>query len=95
VLGAHMTLTWPLVGPTAFDNIAFGEPSLALGVILLAGSLPLGLDRFWRDTADAASAELTSASWPRLATLLQPLRRVAREHIHRTDVRRHRHRPSD
>jgi uncharacterized membrane protein len=36
LLGAHMTLTWPLSGPTAFDSIAFGEPSLALDVILLS-----------------------------------------------------------
>jgi uncharacterized membrane protein len=74
VLGAHMTLTWPLSGPTAFDNIAFGEPSLALGVILIAGSFLLGYDRFWRGTAqETAPAELTAQSWPRLATLLQPL----------------------
>ena len=73
-LGLHMTLTWPLSGPTAFDNIAFGEPSLALGVILLAGSLLIGFDRFWRESPDAAAPpELTTQSWPRLATLLQPL----------------------
>jgi uncharacterized membrane protein len=73
VLGAHMTLTWPLTGPTAFDNIAFGEPSLAFGVILLAGAFVLGRDRFWGETADVAPTELTAAAWPRLATLLQPL----------------------
>jgi len=39
LLGAVMTLTWPLSGPVAFDNIAFGEPSLAFGVILIAGSV--------------------------------------------------------
>src|SRR5688500_13889582 len=73
-LGLHMTLTWPLTGPTAFDNIVFGEPSLALGVILIAGSFLLGSDRFWRDTPSAdAPAEVTAKSWPRLATLLQPL----------------------
>ena len=73
-LGLHMTLTWPLSGPTAFDNIAFGEPSLALGVILLAGAFLLGSDRFWRQAPDAeAPAELTLESYPRLATLLQPL----------------------
>lgn len=74
LLGAVMTLTWPLSGPTAFDNIAFGEPSLALGVILLAGSFLLGADRFWRDAPGSdAPAELRRESWPRLATLLQPL----------------------
>ena len=73
-LGAHMTLTWPLTGPTAFDNIAFGEPSLALGVILLAGAFLLGTDRFWREAPGGiAPDELTSESYPRLATLLQPL----------------------
>jgi hypothetical protein len=37
-LGAVMTVTWPLSGPTAFDNIVFGEPVLAMGVLLVAGS---------------------------------------------------------
>ena len=71
-LGAVMTVTWPLTGPTAFDNIAFGEPSLALGVILIAGAFLLGSDRFWRQGGQAAD-EITRDSWPRLATLLQPL----------------------
>lgn len=66
-LGAVMTVTWPLTGPTAFDNIAFGEPSLAMGVILIAGAFLLGSDRFWPE----ASEEITARSWPRLATLLQ------------------------
>lgn len=35
--GLHMTLTWPLAGQGfPFDNIIFGEPSLAFGVMLLA-----------------------------------------------------------
>jgi uncharacterized membrane protein len=73
-LGLHMTLTWPLSGPTAFDNIVFGEPSLALGVLLIAGAFLLGSDRFWREAPDAAApAEVNAKSWPRLATLLQPL----------------------
>lgn len=33
--GLHMTLTWPMAKYFPFDNIIFGEPSLALGVILL------------------------------------------------------------
>ncbi|ANC71469.1 DUF981 domain-containing protein [Deinococcus radiodurans] len=33
--GAHMTLTWPLAKYFPFDNIIFGEPSLAFGVLLL------------------------------------------------------------
>ncbi len=34
--GAHMTLTWPFARYFPFDNIIFGEPSLAFGVLLLA-----------------------------------------------------------
>ena len=38
--GLHMTLTWPLApGGFAFDNIIFGEPALAFGVLMLAASL--------------------------------------------------------
>ncbi|MFD1858497.1 DUF981 domain-containing protein [Aeromicrobium camelliae] len=38
--GLHMTLTWPLAaGGFPFDNIIFGETSLAFGVLLLAASL--------------------------------------------------------
>ncbi|WP_211241324.1 DUF981 domain-containing protein [Pseudonocardia spinosispora] len=40
--GLHMTLTWPLAGQGfPFDNIIFGEPSLAFGVMLLATSFYL------------------------------------------------------
>jgi uncharacterized membrane protein len=87
VTGLHMSLTWPLSGPTAFDNIAFGEPSLAMGVMLLAGAWLLGSRRFWPiTTASLSSAsepreaafgdpadEMTVESWPHLARLLQPL----------------------
>ena len=34
--GLHMTLTWPMAKYFPFDNIIFGEPSLALGALLLA-----------------------------------------------------------
>ena len=86
--GGHMTLTWPLSGPTAFDNIAFGETSLGMGAILLGVAFLIGSDRSWRllgdrtapppaTTAEAAADvvpdELTAAHWPRLASLLQPL----------------------
>ncbi|WBB73189.1 DUF981 domain-containing protein [Micromonospora sp. WMMD1128] len=54
--GLHMTLTWPLAsGGFAFDNIIFGEPALAFGVLLLGSALVL-----WRraplftTTADGA-----------------------------------------
>ncbi|MGW0478674.1 DUF981 family protein [Nonomuraea sp. NPDC003214] len=40
--GLHMTLTWPLAGQGfPFDNIIFGEPSLAFGAMLLAAALYL------------------------------------------------------
>lgn len=41
--GLHMTLTWPLAKYFPFDNIVFGEPSLAFGTILLAFSI-----YFWK-----------------------------------------------
>jgi uncharacterized membrane protein len=76
--GGHMSLTWPLSGPTAFDNIAFGEPSLAMGVILISVAFLIGADRPWRsgvagDPGTTPADELTAAHWPRLAALLQPL----------------------
>src|SRR3954453_4355238 len=37
--GAHMTLTWPFEKYFPFDNIIFGEPTLAFGVLLLAAAL--------------------------------------------------------
>ncbi|WP_194852283.1 DUF981 family protein [Nonlabens antarcticus] len=43
--GLHMTLTWPLAKYFPFDNIVFGEPSLALGTLLLAFSL-----YFWKQS---------------------------------------------
>ena len=36
--GLHMTLTWPLAPDFPFDNIIFGEPSLAFGVLLLVAA---------------------------------------------------------
>ncbi|MFI6815347.1 DUF981 family protein [Nonomuraea sp. NPDC050328] len=54
--GLHMTLTWPLAGQGfPFDNIIFGEPSLAFGVMLLAAAFYLwkrGLDL--RESVDLA-----------------------------------------
>lgn len=38
--GLHMTLTWPLAaGGFPFDNIIFGEPALAFGVLMLTAAL--------------------------------------------------------
>lgn len=40
--GLHMTLSWPLAaGGFAFDNIIFGETSLAFGVIMLGAAIYL------------------------------------------------------
>ncbi|UVI35402.1 DUF981 family protein [Brevibacterium spongiae] len=37
--GLHMSLTWPLAsGGFAFDNVIFGETSLAFGVLMLAAA---------------------------------------------------------
>lgn len=56
--GLHMTLTWPLApGGFAFDNIIFGEPSFAFGVMLLFAAFYL-----WRraERIDAASDRLAA-----------------------------------
>lgn len=39
--GLHMTLTWPLAKYFPFDNIIFGETSLAFGTLLVAASFYL------------------------------------------------------
>ncbi|TYP87665.1 uncharacterized protein DUF981 [Blastococcus xanthinilyticus] len=39
--GAHMTLTWPLAPTFPFDNIIFGEPALAFGVLMLGAAVHL------------------------------------------------------
>ena len=75
LLGGVMTLTWPPERPDRVRQHRLRRAALALGVILLAGSYPLGADRFWRDAPDAGAPGGASArvAWPRLATLLQPL----------------------
>lgn len=46
VTGLHMTLTWPLAaGGFPYSNILFGEPVLALGVILLGAAWILWVRR--------------------------------------------------
>ncbi len=52
--GLHMTLTWPLAGQGfPFDNIIFGEPSLAFGTLLLAAAFYLWKrGRQWEETPD-------------------------------------------
>ena len=63
VSGAHMTLTWPLKNVPdevanhccAVDNIAFGEPAMYFGALLLTGGIALSrADR----AAQAADREL-------------------------------------
>jgi uncharacterized membrane protein len=77
--GGVMTVTWPLDPPTQFDNILFGEPCLALGVMLLVGSYLLGSRRFWPDDAGVAAGpgevgiEAVRNLWWRLAALVHPL----------------------
>ncbi len=39
ITGLHMTFTWPM--PSVY-NIAFGEPSIMLGVLLLGGAWAIG-----------------------------------------------------
>lgn len=41
--GLHMTLTWPLGKYFPYDNIVFGEPSLAIGVLALVMAI-----YFWK-----------------------------------------------
>jgi putative membrane protein len=41
VFGAHMTMTWPVVGPY---NSAFGEMSVLFGVIFLGAALAIAMD---------------------------------------------------
>lgn len=77
--GGVMTVTWPLKPPTQFDNIIFGEPCLALGVMLLVGAYLLGSRRFWPDdaggigAAPVVGAEAVRDLWWRFAALVHPL----------------------
>lgn len=42
VMGLHMSLTWPMAAQGfPFDNVIFGEPSVAFGALLLAAALYL------------------------------------------------------
>ncbi|MGH8878527.1 MAG: DUF981 family protein, partial [Stackebrandtia sp.] len=51
--GLHMSLTWPLAaGGFPFDNVIFGEPALAFGVMLLAASVYL-----WKRGVDLGSPQ--------------------------------------
>jgi uncharacterized membrane protein len=50
--GLHMSLTWPLAPELPFDNIIFGETSLAFGVMLLGAAFYL-----WRERVALAAAD--------------------------------------
>lgn len=65
VTGLHMTLTWPFAKHFPYDNIIFGEPSLAFGVLLLFVAF-----YFWRrsDVIEASDDLLE-----RLSHALRPL----------------------
>lgn len=63
--GAHMTLTWPFAAYFPFDNIIFGEPSLAFGILLLAAALFL-----WKRGRTLTEAEDRAAS---AAVMAKPL----------------------
>lgn len=57
ITGAHMTLTWPLAPTFPFDNIIFGEPALAFGVLMLGAAAHLWRrGRVLQETADPAAA---------------------------------------
>jgi hypothetical protein len=61
--GLHMTLTWPLAGQGfPADNVIFGEPALAFGVMLLAASGYL-----WRRGAEVLSGPDPQAGAARVA----------------------------
>jgi len=68
ITGAHMSLTWPLSSIAPFDNIIFGETSLAFGVLLLASAVYL-----WR--RGHLITEVTTDAQGRVAN---PVRTIAR-----------------
>ncbi|MCD0442432.1 DUF981 domain-containing protein [Glycomyces sp. A-F 0318] len=63
--GLHMTLTWPLAaGGFPFDNIIFGEPSLAFGVLLLFAAFYLWRRAERLEEAPDRPAAVASAAGP-------------------------------
>jgi uncharacterized membrane protein len=64
ITGAHMTLTWPFAKYFPFDNIIFGEPSLAFGVLLLGGAVLLWRRRTGLHTAGDPARSLADAVAP-------------------------------
>lgn len=72
-MGLHMSLTWPLARIAPFDNIMFGETSVAFGAMLLAAALYL-----WRrgpaleSVASSEDAGLAAGNADELARLVLP-----------------------
>ncbi|THJ66180.1 DUF981 domain-containing protein [Arthrobacter echini] len=64
VTGLHMTLTWPFARYFPFDNIVFGETSLAFGVLLLATALYLWKRGDQITEAEDRAAEAASVAGP-------------------------------
>ncbi|EPR76521.1 hypothetical protein ADILRU_1141 [Leifsonia rubra CMS 76R] len=69
ITGAHMTLTWPFAKYFPFDNIIFGEPSLAFGVLLLGGAILL-----WRADRHVPLDTESHDIGPEFAASLAPMR---------------------
>lgn len=65
--GLHMTLTWPLAAIAPWDNIYFGEPSLAFGVLLGAAALYL-----WRRGSELEALGDMVAVRERVRAILLP-----------------------
>jgi len=62
--GLHMTLTWPFAKYFPFDNIIFGEPSLAFGIVLLAAALFLWKRGHLVEASDDMGARLAATVRP-------------------------------
>jgi uncharacterized membrane protein len=72
ITGAHMTLTWPLSSIAPFDNIIFGEPSLAFGIVMLGAAFVLWAQR-GRFALDAGTSGTASSPVDYARRLAAPL----------------------
>jgi uncharacterized membrane protein len=71
-MGLHMSLTWPLARIAPFDNIMFGETSVAFGAMLLAASAYL-----WRRGAALEPAGPADEAAEEAQARLEGLARLA------------------
>ena len=62
--GAHMSLTWPLAAYFPFDNVIFGETSLAFGALLLAAAFYLWKRRVALEDEEEPAVLLAQAARP-------------------------------